>query len=228
VTGDAKEAEPSENRQLLADTLPEMPRGQERLWAVASEGTGLRPLECKAIYGAGLIRHLVESSGYCFTDFHLAAYQLVVCCFEPLGAMVTGRKMTPDETLSAGLRYAARLPDDCDTKAAVVASTWHGGDYTIRDCVDRRHFTAHGGRSVSAAGVVLDAELNRALLRHAVDGLDRWWSSLIAGHRLTQLANAQLVPLAAGGVFVFGGDLASALLGGGTPGGAVLHQDEWR
>jgi hypothetical protein len=115
------------------------------------------------------------------------------------------------------------MPGDDDQ---VVVSTTHGR-YTIRDCLNRRDFTAHGG-AVLRSGIMLDEMLTVELLCLLVSSLDRWWSALtreLGARRL--LAIADVVPLATNGKVVFVHDLWQALVDGAFPGGELQHQS-WR
>ena len=216
----------TKNDSLFGHELPAMRDEQARIWAAATEPIHLPPLRCKAFYVAGLLRHLIESAAYCYgAEMHLAAYQLVISSFEPLATVTTGRRLSPSEALSLGLTFAIG-PDAAD---AVVATTSHGGDYTIDDCIDRRNFTAHGGKEARAAGAVLDTELTLRLRGLARAGLDSWWASLYTGTGLQALADAPITPLFTLGGVIFVGDLFQALSDKtATPGGAMLHDDAWQ
>jgi hypothetical protein len=204
-----------------------MPDSQARLWAKACAGMPITALECKAIYVAGMLRHLVESAGLCLEERrHLPAYLLAMDAAELLGAVLSGRDVNSDEMATIALRYLANAPPDAQ-QDTVFEETPHGR-YTIRDCLNRRHFTAHGGRKFPP-GVVLDAALTVGLLCRLVAGLDRWWKELLENSgRRRLLANVDVVPLATGGSVVFVSELLDPLLDGATPGGALQHEATWR
>jgi hypothetical protein len=202
---------------------------QADLWELAASGTDLLPLDCKAIFVAGLVRHHVESAGCCFAGkLHIAAHQLAVSPFETLAEVVTGsREMSYSQRLATGLRYALGHPIDPDDRELTVAVT-STATYDIRDCINRRGYTAHGAIEFRRP-IALDSELTAALLELALAGLDRWWASLRESKGLTALAQSKVTPVFAGTSVVFVHDLVEALSDENTsPGGSVMWEASWR
>lgn len=200
---------------------------QAELWAAVTEGSAITALESKAVYVVGMLRHLIESAGLCLTEGrHLPAYLLAINAAELLGSVVHGRKDKADAIATAGLSFVVGAPTSGDQEVT-FAETPHGA-YSIRDCINRRHFAAHGGQRFGA-GNVLDAELTFRLLRGLVEAMDRWWQGLRDGSvYVRSLANAEIIPLTTGGSVVFIAHLVDPLLDGAMPGGQLQHEGAWR
>jgi hypothetical protein len=210
--------------RLLGPNQPPVEGRSASAWNRVDDGLPLTALEYKAIYVAGLIRHLAESAGLCVeAGRHLPAFLLTMGSIETLGAVAGGGSRTAHEVAADGLAFLAQIPRE---DSQVVVSTVHNR-YTVRDCLNRRDFTAHGG-AVLTSGIVLDEMLTVGLLCLLVSGLDRWWTALI-GELGTQrlLAISDVVPLATDGKVVFVHDLWRALADGALPGGELQHQS-WR
>ena len=200
---------------------------QEQLWDSVSAGSLLSPLETKAIYVSGLARHLLESAGLCLrAQMQLAAYLLAMDAAELIGAVVIGRKADPDDTAISGLGFVL---GDKSLGGGVQFAATGAGSYTIRDCVVRRHFAAHGARSFGS-GPVLDSDLTTALMCGLVSALDRWWRLVIDNLESSRdlLALVDIVPLSTAGAVVFVPDLVESLVAGATPGGSLLFEQHWR
>jgi hypothetical protein len=193
-------------------------------WNRVDNGLPLTTLEYKAVYVAGLIRHLAESAGLCVEDGrYLPAFLLSMGAIETLGAVARGGSRTSHEKAADGLAFLAQVPRE---DSQVVVSTAHNR-YTLRDCLHRRDFTAHGGTALTP-GIVLDEMLTIGLLCLLVSSLDRWWTALRAELGVQRLlAISDIVPLATNGKVVFVHDPWSALADGAMPGGQLQHQS-WR
>jgi hypothetical protein len=201
---------------------------QEGLWKSVADETSVTPLEAKAIYVVGMFRHLVESAGLCLSEsHHLATYLLAMDAVELFGAVVHGRKDDPDVVAAAGLGYLIGTSKNVSPDSTF--DTTSHGTYTVRDCINRRHFAAHGGHSFGT-GIVFDPELTVRLLCRLVAAIDRWWDSLRQDRGARQLlGNADVVPLATAGSVLFVTDLLGPLMqGGGSPGGQLRHEEAWR
>lgn len=210
---------------LLGQNQPPLEGKQRQLWRGTGTAWDLTDLETKAVYVAGMLRHLLESAGLCLRNrLHLPTYLLAVDATELLGAVVSGRTLSNDETVVAGLAYLIDEARDSTARFATTAA----GSYTIRDCVSRRHFAAHGARQLLPAAT-LDAELTDRLLCHLAAGIDRWWIALARDPAMQgRLAIAKVPPLLTEGEVVFVRHLLPALLDGATPAGTVLNDDSWR
>jgi len=209
---------------LLGPDQPPVAGRSAAAWGGVSDGLPLSTLEYKAVYVAGLIRHLAESAGLCLEGArHLPAYLLTMGAIETLGAVARGGRRSAHEIAADGLAFLSQVPRE-DNR--LMVATTHG-QYTIRDCLDRRDFTAHGG-AVMTSGIVLDEMLTVGLLCLLVSSVDRWWAALkaeLGAQRL--LAVADVIPLATNGTIVFVHDLWQALTNGAFPGGDLQHQS-WR
>ena len=209
---------------LFAEGHP-APEGRSgAVWERASASLPFTALETKAVYVAGLIRHFVESAGYCLEEErHLPAYLLAMGGIEAMGAVARPGSRSSHDIAADGLSFIADVPREDDQ---VVLSTTSQA-YTIRDCLHRRDFTAHGG-AVLTSGVVLDDELTVGLLCLLVAALDRWWASLRSDlQRQRTLAIADVVPLTSDGWVVFVEQLREPLTNNAMPGGELQHQG-WR
>ncbi len=209
---------------LLGPDQPEVMGRTQQSWKNAAR-PGVTPLETKAVYVAGLVRHLAESAGYCLdSQLHIASYVLTADAIEAFGRVAQPGANSAHEGLKAGLGKIAGLPRG--DEHGVVATTSHGA-YSVRECINRRDFTAHGG-AIILKGTVLDEELTVRLLCLLVSALDSWWADLLVSTDVQRaLALADVVPLSASGSVVFVDDLAEPLLSGAMPGGVLLHQS-WR
>jgi hypothetical protein len=211
--------------QLLGQNQPDVAERSAAAWQRVSDELPLTTLERKAVYVAGLIRHLAESAGLCLeVNRHLPAFLLTMGAVETLGADAVGGARGPHQVAADGLAFIAEVPRK--DKNQVVASTAQG-QYTVRNCLDRRDFTAHGGAGLTS-GIVLDEMLTVRLLCLLVAGLDRWWASLkgqVGVQRL--LAVSKVVPLATNNSVVFVDDPWRALVDGASPAGELQHES-WR
>jgi len=143
---------------------------------------------------------------------------------EALGAVAHSGNRSGHDLAADRLAYVADVPRHNDKEVVV---TNPDGDYTVRDCLNRRDFSAHGG-ALLASGVLLDPRLTVGLLCLTVTALDRWWSSLKVELDVKRcLALANVVPLVTDGRVVFVEDLWQALADRAMPGGEVRHQS-WR
>jgi hypothetical protein len=210
--------------RILGPNQPAVEGRSAAAWGRVDTELPLTVLEYKAVYVAGLIRHLVESAGLCLENgHHLPAFLLSMGAVETLGAVARGGSRTSHQKAADGLAFLARAPSE---DSQVVLTTAHKG-YTVRDCLHSRDFTAHGG-SVLTSGAVLDEMLTIGLLCLLVSGLDRWWITLKAELGVQRLlAVSDVIPLVTDGRIVFVHDLWSALTDGAMPGGQVQHQS-WR
>lgn len=212
---------------MLGPDQPHMVSQDAKRWKRAAQDLAISELECKAVYVAGLIRHLVESAGLCLEEHHhLAAYLLTMGAAEALGAVVVANPNRKDDRVAAdGLGFLAGRLNGHDRNTEVV-KTFHRS-YSIQDCINRRHFSAHGGRW-TGAGTVLDSELTVELMCRLAKALDRWWKALLRDSAKKQaLAVAKIVPLETNGKVVFVHDLLVVLRDGGLPGGELQHEG-WR
>ena len=216
---------------LLGPDQPVLSGRTATKWAAvaSASGLGLTELAHKAIYVAGLMRHLLESAGLCLREnLQLAAYLVAMGAFETLGPVVRDdKKMGIDDEAIAGIAYSAGIPYEGARKVVVVRSA--NGDYTAMDCLERRHFAAHGGKKFRGTGVVLDEELTIGVLNLLVSGLDRWWSAVQSEPAMQEvLAQSFVQPLHTAGQVLFVHQLSEPLTSGATPGGVVEYESSWR
>jgi hypothetical protein len=146
---------------ILDDSQPELDKRTAAAWECVAAQFPLTPLECKAVYAAGLVRHFIELAGFCReANRDLPDYLLTMGAVEALGAVAHGGNRSAHDLAADGLAYVANVPRYNDKEVVV---TTPDGDYTVRDCLNRRDFSTHGG-SLLTSGVVLDSRLTVGLL----------------------------------------------------------------
>ena len=204
--------------------------GDDQPWPRLCAPEEVRPFECKTLYVAGLIRHLVEAMGYALGgNFQTAAVALVVSTFEVHGMMSDASipTLSSARLLRTGLRIAAGVPDEEEDPVVLEI---RGTVYTVEDCVSLRNFTAHGAKHTGKPVLMLP-ELPGRLAELSLRRLNRWWAQISAGDEdaRANLVEAQVVPITVGSRAVFVGDMVTVVAPeGATPGGTVLHEDQWR
>jgi hypothetical protein len=190
--------------------------------------TGLTPLEAKAVYVVGMVRHIVESSGWCLTHrppLDLAAFALGCEASELLGRAVRGGSTIAShvtEDLKSGLEFL--VPADMP-----IAGT--EASFTAEDVVELRHFATHGAAATRAGGMpgLLDRALTIGLLNRVADGLVRWWRSCRndEANARKHLAHALIEPLWTAGQVLFIADLLPIDVEL-FPSGTLLYDESWR
>jgi hypothetical protein len=209
---------------LGSNQLDPLPHEHSEWTQVASAVDGVTPLEAKAFYAVGLLRHLIEASGKCLDEpaFELPAYVLAAEAAEALGRLRIGNRdedTNSRKRLDAGLLHAMA--------PATAFTTQHGG-YDVAACRALRNFTTHGATTPRPADT-LDHELTVALLQGLARAVDRCWVDL--GHQTgfqTMFATALLRPLWVAGTPVFVVDVKHHMESGRRPTEQLMYEGVWR
>jgi hypothetical protein len=194
-------------------------------WAnAASTVGGITPFEAKALYGAGLLRHLLEGSGRCLEKppFHLSAFVIATEAAEALGRFLTGDARDSSgsvQRLQVGLRSAMGPSGTIKTPYA---------SFNVAACVALRHFATHGGTTPRRTDVI-GPELINALIGGLADSLERFWIDLEDSDCVRQqLAKALLRPLFTSGRPLFIPGMKQHFGNGGRPGRSLMYEATWR
>lgn len=215
----------------------------------------ITPFQAKVLYVVGMMRHMLEASGWTLSDggsFLFPAYLLACGAVELLGRCVLtdedAKSAKPQIALRRGLERMIEICPHCgkgsvsgnysddswrDDDLHIVLSV-NGHQYDIGYCKRLRNYMAHGMADARGKLHFTRSFLGRFICQ-ACQGIDRYYEQLRAdtssGQELRQrLVNTVITPIWDNNGPVHIRSLYAPLLNPpfGKPCGKLLHETEWR